>query len=106
MSFNPIQAAPYKGGFQLKFENGYTVSAATHAGAYCSPREDGASEYGAAEVAAWDADGTWVRLNEHDDVCGYMNANELAQIIGYVAGLSGLLDKVSQDVAAWEGVKS
>jgi hypothetical protein len=38
-----------------------------------------------AEVAAWDSDRKWVKLNEHDDVQGWCSPNEVLEIMNQIA---------------------
>jgi hypothetical protein len=72
----------YCNGFQIVFENGYTVSVQFGINNY--------SDMGAttAEVAAWDPNGEWVRLQDHDDliiVKGYCSPNDVLGIMNLIA---------------------
>lgn len=78
-------------GFQLKFDNGWTVSVQFGPGNYC---ERNSTEYNApkltdkwdsatAEVAAWNADGVWFDFG-CDKVQGHLTADEVAAFIAKV----------------------
>jgi predicted transcriptional regulator len=69
--------------FSMKFANGYTVSLAMGDGIYSNGNmEDG---FSAIEVAAWDADGKWIKLSDNDDVIGWQSAEEVLAIMNKVA---------------------
>lgn len=71
------------GNFSMKFANGYTVSLAMGDGIYSSgTMEDG---FSAIEVAAWDADGKWVKLGDNDNVIGWQSAEQVLAIMNKVA---------------------
>lgn len=101
---------PWKGGFHITFENGYTVSVQFGYGNYCEHHykfdevtkriidegakldEPSAIHYAGpskdAEVAAWDSKGNWIRFPGWDDVVkGYMSPDEVLEIFNYVARL-------------------
>lgn len=70
-------------GFQMTFDNGWTVSVQWHSGAYCSRKDlhyaPGSEEFGdsfTAEIAAWDSNGDWYEF-ESDTVLGYQTPNEV-----------------------------
>jgi len=84
-------------GFQITFENGNTVSVQWGPGNYCDPtHEDGrGAAYDApakadrwssttAEVAAWDKNSVWHNFG-HDNVSGWMTADEVLAVIQFVA---------------------
>lgn len=81
-------------GFQITFANGWTVSVQFGAGNYCerrnadfgAPRTCDQWESSDAEIAAWDANGTLFHF-DHDDVKGYMNANEVAKFISKIESM-------------------
>ena len=73
------------GNFSMKFANGYTVSLAMGDGIYSNGnRSDG---YSSVEVAAWDADGKWVKLDLQDDVIGWQSPEEVLAIMNKVAAM-------------------
>jgi hypothetical protein len=73
------------GNFSMKFANGYTVSLAMGDGIYSSGNQD--DGYSSVEVAAWDADGKWIKLSDNDDVIGWQSAEEVLAIMNKVAAL-------------------
>jgi hypothetical protein len=74
------------GNFSMKFANGYTVSLAMGDGIYSTGNvKDG---FSAVEVAAWDADGKWVKLGDNDDVIGWQSPEEVLAIMNKVAAMS------------------
>jgi hypothetical protein len=71
--------------FSMKFANGYTVSLAMGDGIYSNGNmEDG---FSSVEVAAWDADGKWIRLGDNDDVIGWQSPEEVLAIMNKVAAM-------------------
>lgn len=79
-------------GFHITFANGWTVSVQFGYGNYCenySNRDADNEECTSrdAEVAAWDADGKWLRLAEHDDVIGRQSPADVLAIINSVAAM-------------------
>jgi len=88
-----IQSTGGMRGFQMTFENGYTVSVQFGVSNYCENRDykpdAEKSEIGAspsAEIAAWDQTGKWVSF-EHDDVKGWCKPDEVAAFITKIASL-------------------
>ena len=93
-------------GFQMTFENGWTVSVQFGYGNYgdnynmsdfrgyefeARDREAGKRGSSQAEIAAWDKDGEWYRFgpegDEHrDTVQGYISADEVADFITLIKG--------------------
>ena len=78
-------------GFQLTFSNGNTVSVQWGKHNYCdrrytsdAPNGKDCWTSGDAEVAAWDKDKNWHHFYG-DTVQGYLNANEVAGFIDFVA---------------------
>lgn len=80
-------------GFQMTFENGWTVSVQWGPGNYGSNHD--ANDYAApqkervycastAEVAAWDKNTKWFSFDS-DTVKGYLSADEVAQFISEVS---------------------
>jgi hypothetical protein len=82
-------------GFHLEFENGFTISVQIGYGNYCenynldnaiaverTPRK---MECKNAEIAIWDKNGNWVTKDFikdlDDDVVGYIEADEIADLI-------------------------
>ena len=82
-------------GFQLTFENGWTVSVQWGLGNYCQQRffdeplknPTGFWDSSDAEVAAWNSSGEWLPF-EHDTVKGWMNTDDVASFIAVVQSLS------------------
>ena len=81
-------------GFQITFDNGWTISVQFGKGNYCARRdgsmfgmetEDGVVECKDAEVAVWDADGVWLPLQDGDDVIGWQTPDEVAALITRVS---------------------
>jgi len=73
------------GNFLMTFANGYTVSLAMGDGIYSNGnREDG---FTSVEVAAWDADGEWIKLSDNDDVIGWQTPEEVLAIMNKVAAM-------------------
>jgi hypothetical protein len=70
-------------GFFLSFDNGYRVSvkwdSPRRGGFYCTMNTD--TECAAAEVAVFQPDGSFVQLDEYDDVLRYQTANQVAELI-------------------------
>mgnify|MGYP003646249794 FL=1 len=87
-------------GFQMTFENGYTLSVQYGRGNYCERRNDymvydqndSLEEPSAdkiiskdCEIAVWhDGKGGYVQLSEHDAVRGWVPIEDLPQIMVYV----------------------
>ena len=69
----------YHNGFHMTFGNGYTISVQFSKTNYSDGGET------TAEVAAWDSDRKWVKLNEHDDVQGWCSPNEVLEIMNQIA---------------------
>jgi hypothetical protein len=80
-------------GFQMTFANGYTISVQFGNGNYCDNRHYGSMvtfdepvpPSRNAEVAAWDKDGNWVQLSEHDDVIGWQTPDDIAALIASIS---------------------
>lgn len=83
-------------GFHVTFDNGFTVSVQFGYGNYCENRYEGDSnEYNqrrlgeqgsaTAEVAVWGPDGKFVKLDEYDDVCGYVTPEQVALLLHRVS---------------------
>lgn len=81
-------------GFQIEFENGWTVSVQFGGGSYCSNRDDGISDEAwaesgkkgstTAEIAAWDKNNNWHKF-EHDNVEGWVTPDKVAEFINMIA---------------------
>ena len=75
-------------GYQITFENGWTISVQWGYGNYCDNRsisQDGWNntkdlESKTAEIAMWDKDDKWFGFGT-DEVKGYCSANEVAEWI-------------------------
>jgi hypothetical protein len=84
-------------GFQMTFENGWTISVQWAEFNY-SQRTDRPSpeESKTAECAVWDHNGDWFKLTSCDDVQGWMSPDEVAALITRVAAFpvgSDILDE-------------
>ncbi len=73
-----------KSNFSMKFANGYTVSLAMGEGMYSTAGGEG---FTSAEVAAWDKDGNWVKLQDNDDVIGWQSPEQILAIMNKVAAM-------------------
>ena len=78
MSEFKIQSDQYHNGFSMKFENGYTISVQFAAMNYSNGKTN-------AEVAAWDAEGNYVHLEEGMEVLGWRTTNDVAKMIDIVS---------------------
>ena len=73
-------------GFQMTFENGYTISVQFGPGNYCdnhslewdAPQKTNISS-NTAEIAVFDPDNNFVRIDEHDDVIGHLTAEDVLE---------------------------
>jgi hypothetical protein len=77
-------------GFQMTFENGWTVSVQWHSGAYCdSPRnyKEESKESTTAEIAAWNSEGEWYNFGS-DTVLGYQTPEQVVTFMQYVRQFS------------------
>lgn len=94
-------------GFQMKFDNGWTVSVQWGTGNYCNNRDLDAEysdtyhrhgdvcfwvpqESENAEIAAWDADGNWHKFKPDDEdyetsVDGWRGANSVLAFMNEIA---------------------
>ena len=77
-------------GFQITFENGWTISVQFGTSNYCSRRYSD-TEYGKsiiespnAEIAIWDKNGEWYNFGS-DEVKGYCTPDEVAEWIDKVS---------------------
>jgi hypothetical protein len=83
-------------GFQITFENGWTVSVQFGPGNYISNRDlnsfsaksysEKNREFGErgspdAEIAAWDKNGEWFKFEDGQDVRGYTTPDQVADLI-------------------------
>lgn len=75
-------------GFQMIFENGYTISVQFGFGNYCENRFAGNNKSINAEIAVFDKSGNFIKVDGmDDDVKGYCNADEVADYIYKVKNL-------------------
>jgi len=83
-------AATQNKGFQLTFENGYTISVQFGLGNYCEsknkPTDEDFHTSKDAEVMVWDSEGETIKINGID-VNGWCNTNQVAEIIQHVKNL-------------------
>lgn len=75
----------FKSNFKITFPNGYTVSLAMGNGMYCSGSPE--TGFSSVEVAAWDADGNWIKLDDENDIIGWQSAAEVLAIMNKVAAM-------------------
>lgn len=81
-------------GFQMVFENGWTISVQFGPGNYSDARSFAPGDYDApmktkdgvwqspnAEIAIWDAQGNWHEFENGDTVKGWCTPNEVAEWI-------------------------
>ena len=81
-------------GFQMTFENGWTISVQFGYGNYCDNgrhpdgwdfgKKQEVTESSDAEIAIWDANGEWYDFGS-DTVKGYCSADEVATWIKFTA---------------------
>lgn len=71
--------------FALTFDNGYTISIVGGTGSYSTG--DLNKGFVSVEVGAWDINGDWFPLREDDDVLGFQNAEQVANIIEKIRNL-------------------
>jgi len=81
-------------GFQMTFENGWTISVQfgwmnycdnqNHPDGYQFSEKNDIVESSDAEIAIWDNNGQWYNFN-YDTVKGYCSANEVAEWISKVS---------------------
>lgn len=75
-------------GFHITFSNGITVSVQWNPGNYVSDRSGRRGDHREscdAEVAAWKADESWIKLGEIDDVIGWQSPEDVARIIAHLS---------------------
>ena len=96
---NPGFQTSGRKGFQITFENGWTVSVQFGYGNYSSNydwqgenpgdplsrHQDQAPKSGTAEIAAWDADGNWLKFPGGDTVEGWKAPAEVLAFMGMIA---------------------
>jgi hypothetical protein len=87
-------------GFSMTFENGWTVSVQWGPGNYCENRDMNAMAHYQrdgryecldskdAEIAAWDKDGNWYRM-DGDSVKGWVRPDGVANFIAKIARKKG-----------------
>jgi hypothetical protein len=81
-----VQKDDYHNGFQIMFENGWTVSVQFSWCNYCSNQHKKHHEiYSSsdAEIAAWDEQGAWYRF-DNDTVKGWCKPDEVADFMSKV----------------------
>lgn len=83
-------------GFQMTFDNGWTVSVQWGTGNYgdhymvsdsSTDADVGAKGSSTAEIAAWDKDGNWYQVSEYDMVRGYVSTDEVLAFMTKIAAL-------------------
>ena len=94
MSFTATQNK----GFRMKFDNGFSISVQWGSMNYCE-RKNMDDEHKAemkkdfiksvdAEIAVFDSDGGMLAVGEHDQVIGWLSADEVAKCITIVSSAS------------------
>ena len=86
-----IYSNKYHGnGFQITFDNGWTVSVQWHKAAYCTRIDDSSASN--CEVAVWNSEGQWFSFledrlldNGQTDVMDHVEMEDLASIINRVS---------------------
>jgi hypothetical protein len=92
-------------GFHLTFENGLTISVQWGWCNYCSNKtlskglkdelttliQNRTFDAISAEIAVWDAEGTWMNF-EHDQVKGWVSADEVADYITKVKNATSIAE--------------
>lgn len=73
-----------KSNFSMTFANGYTVSLAMGEGMYSTAGGEG---FTAVEVAAWNKDGEWVKLDDNNDVIGWQSPEQVLAIMNKIAAM-------------------
>jgi len=84
--------ATHNKGFQMKFENGFSISVQWGPGNYCekkntdfhAPMKDKFWESISAEIAIFDKDGGLVQCGTHDNVSGWLSTDTVAKCIAIV----------------------
>jgi len=94
-------------GFQITFNNGWTVSVQFGKGNYCErrsfandawkPETDDPIHSADAECAVWDANGDWMQLTNGDDVIGWQAPDNVAALIARVAAFPAGNDVLDED---------
>lgn len=75
-------------GFQMTFENGYTISVQFGFGNYCENKLSGKNSSKNAEIAIFDSEDNFIQVEGmNGDVKGYCNADEIAEYIHKVKNL-------------------
>lgn len=84
-------------GFQMSFDNGWTVSIQFGSGNYCDnqySKSVALKHCNNAEMAAWDRNAKWYRF-EGDEVEGHASPERVAEFIHLVSQFSGDADAVN-----------
>ena len=77
--FKVHSEAPFSQGFQMTFENGWTVSVQFGRANYADNRR-GTNQSKTAEIAAWDQNDDWCKF-ENDSVKGYCSTDEVVDFM-------------------------
>jgi hypothetical protein len=78
---DPRNKEVYNNGFKVTFENGHTISVQFGRVNYC---DEGKTT---AEIAAWDANGEWIKITEYDDVKGHCSPSDMLEIMNKISQL-------------------
>jgi len=87
-----VQKDEWNTGFQIMFENGWTVSVQFGRGNYCDNRsmkfvgQEIVNKSPDAEIAAWDENGVWYKFDESNTVKGWVKSDEVADFIAMIKG--------------------
>lgn len=98
-------------GVGIKFANGCSISIQWGPGNYCERKHD---DYAApksaecwrsidAEIAVLDVDGEFFRISNWDDVLGWVDADLVAKVIGWVSTLPECSTRKNTIVPEWIG---
>lgn len=72
-------------GFQMTFENGWTVSVQFGKFNYADLEPNTPSSAYTAEIAAWDATGNWFEFSDGDKVKGHCTPDKVAEFIHQIS---------------------
>ena len=98
MSKFSVRQNEFQSGFQMTFENGWTVSVQFGKINYISDRENIGDSIDA-EIAAWDKDGNWYSFDGHQNVKGWVKPDEVADFIVKIKSFPSKDEEVVR--AAW-----
>lgn len=89
-------------GFHITFANGWTASVQFGEGNYCERRDAPDEKFHHsspnAEIACWDASGTFQRMESGDDVRGWMGPKE---VLNFLIRVEGMKEGATANKDAW-----